>query len=145
MKLFHTSPTKIEKINKFGTFGDCLFFSAQPYFMSQASKFVYSIDTEELEFINASQLYDEEIISEIAEKFGVDDDVAEGLLDGSESEWDYSSDVDDSFWIQMIRGVCAKKMGFDGCLDRDEQGAVYIVPMFGRESILNIESCEDQA
>ncbi len=43
------------------------------------------------------------------------------------------------WWIQELRGECAKKMGYDGCEDEDEQGSVYIVPMFGREEILVLE------
>jgi hypothetical protein len=29
-------------------------------------------------------------------------------------------------------------MGYDGCEDEDEQGAVYIVPMLGRENELRL-------
>lgn len=40
--------------------------------------------------------------------------------------------------LQGKRGECAVKMGYDGCEDVDEQGTVYIVPMFGREKELTL-------
>lgn len=137
MKLFHTSPNKIEKVSKFGTFDDCLFFSVNPYSMSVGEVITYSIDAANMDFISASQLNDDEIISEIAERFEIDLDDAESLLDGSDNVWNHDfADAENDWYIQAKRGECAKKMGFDGCLDEDEQGSVYIIPMFGRESIL---------
>ena len=137
MKLFHTSPKEITKIDRFGNFDDCLFFSVNPYSMSVGEVITYSIDAENMEFISASQLNDDEIISEIAERFEIDLNDAESLLDGSDSVWNHDfADAENDWYIQAKRGECAKKMGFDGCLDEDEQGSVYIIPMFGRESIL---------
>lgn len=137
MKLFHTSPKEITKIDRLGTFDDCLFFSVEPYSMSVGQVITYSIDAENMDFISASKLHDDEIISEIAERFEIDEDTAESLLDGSDSVWNYDfADAENDWFIQAKRGECAKKMGFDGCLDKDEQGAVYIIPMLGRESIL---------
>lgn len=135
--MYHTSPTKIEKgmINHGGIAGDCLFFSDDVYQMSDAAVYVYEAD---FDCISACNLEDDEIIAEIAEKFGVDSDTAEGLLDGSESEWDYGADAEDSWWLQGKRGECAVKMGYDGCEDEDEQGTVYIVPMSGREGELSL-------
>ena len=81
--------------------------------------------------------YAGDVVAEIAERFEIDVDAAESLLDGSDSVWNHDfSDAENDWFIQTKRGECAKKMGFDGCKDHDEQGAVYIVPMFGRESIL---------
>ena len=137
MKLFHTSPKEITKIDRFGTFDDCLFFSAQPYSMSVGEVITYSIDAENMDFIEASDLTDAEIVAEIAERFEIDLDDAESLLDGSDSVWNYDfADAENDWYIQAKRGECAKKMGFDGCLDEDEQGGVYIIPMLGREEIL---------
>jgi len=135
--MFHTSPVQIQKgsINSFGIAGDCLFFSDDIYRMSDASIYVYEAD---FNCVPASQLHDEEIVAEIAERFSVDSDTAESLLDGTESEWDHDADADDSWWLQGKRGQCAAKMGFDGCEDEDEQGTVYIVPMKGRESELKL-------
>ncbi|MFX5523805.1 hypothetical protein [Acinetobacter baumannii] len=137
MKLFHTSPNKIEKISKFGNFDDCLFFSTNVYEMSACETIVYSIDAETMSFIDACDLHDDEIIAEIAERFEIDEDLAESFLDGSESVWNHDfADAENDWFIQAKRGECAKKMGFDGCKDHDEQGVVYIIPMFGREAIL---------
>lgn len=134
--MYHTSPVKIEKINKNGIAADCLFFSDDVYKMSETSNFVYEAD---FDCVRASQLDDEEIAEEIADCFDVDIETARGLLDASESEWDLDCcDAEKSWWLQGERGEAAVKMGYDGCEDEDEQGTVYIVPMFGRESELTL-------
>ena len=133
--MYHTSPKAITKINSWGVAGDCLFFATTPYFMSRASKFVYEAD---FETVSARQLDDEQAISDIAEKFSVDADTAERILDGRESEWSHGADAESSCWLQGVRGTAAKRMGFDGCEDTDEQGQVFIIPMTGRESELKL-------
>ena len=134
--MYHTSPVEITSINKDGIAQDCLFFSDDVYQMSGASIFVYEA---EFDCIRASQLDDEEIAEEIAEKFNVDIELARELLDASESEWSLECcDAELSWWLQGKRGEAAVKMGFDGCEDEDEQGTVYIIPMFGREAELAI-------
>ena len=138
--MFHTSPSKIElgSINSNGVSGSCLFFSDDVYTMT-ASKTVYVYEAD-FNCVRASRLHDEAIIARIAEYFGCDEELAESLLDGSESEWnqDFDCEGSDSWWLQGMRGECAVKMGFDGCEDEDEQGAVYIIPMVGRESELTL-------
>lgn len=138
--MFHTSPSKIElgSINSNGVSGSCLFFSDDVYTMT-ASKMVYVYEAD-FNCVSASQLHDDAIITRIAEYFGCDEELAESLLDGSESEWnqDFDCEGSDSWWLQGMRGECAVKMGFDGCEDEDEQGAVYIIPMVGRESELTL-------
>lgn len=142
--MFHTSPNKIEigSINKFGIAADCLFFSDDIYQMSPVSTFIYEAD---FDCIRASQLDDDEIADEIADMFNVDIETARGLLDASENPWKLDCcNADLSWWLQGKRGECAVKMGYDGCEDVDEQGTVYIVPMFGRESELRlVESNND--
>lgn len=135
--MYHTSPVKIEKgsINKFGVAGDCLFFSSEIYRMSAASIYVYEAD---FNCVIVSELHDEEIISDIASYFSVDEEIAESLLDGSENEWAHGADGEDSWWLQGKRGECAVKMGYDGCEDGDEQGTVYIIPLTGREEELTL-------
>ena len=136
--MYHTSPDPITEgtINEFGVAGSCLFFSDQVYTMTASETvFVYEAD---FDCVRASQLYDAEIVAEIAAEFGVDEDTAESLLDGSESEWDHDCDAEKSWWLQGKRGECAVKMGYDGCEDQDEQGTVYIVPMYGREAELTL-------
>ena len=137
MKLFHTSPNKIEKVSKFGNFDDCLFFSTNVYEMSAGETITYSINADDMRFIDASDLHDSEVIAEIAERFEIDLDDAESLLDGSDSVWNHDfADAENDWFIQAKRGECAKRMGFDGCKDHDEQGVVCIIPMLNRESIL---------
>ena len=144
MKIYHTSTNKIEKINSHGMFGDCLFFSADIYVMTAAHKYlVYSIEIDDDKMIKRCNLYDEEIVREIEREFGVDAEVAEGLLDGSESEWDYDCDAEKSWWLQGKQGECAKAMGFEACIAKDEQGTVYIVPMMNREKDLVLEKTVD--
>ena len=138
--MFHTSPNEIttNTINQSGVSGDCLFFSDDKYVIS-ASAIIYTYEAE-FDCVLARELHDESIISEIAEYFNCDLELAESLLDSSENEWDqgFNCDGDDSWWLQGKRGECAVKMGFDGCKDEDEQGCVYIVPMTGRESELKL-------
>ena len=84
---------------------------------------------------------DEEIVSRIARCLAVDLDVAESLLDGSETVWDIDVDMekaDADWWDSRVCAVSVQN-GFDGCKDEDEQGTVYIIPMFGREEILVLE------
>ena len=142
--MFHTSPNKIEpgSINKYGIASSCLFFSSEVYTMT-ASKTVYVYEAD-FNCVKASQLHDEAIISRVAEYFGCDEELAKSLLDGSESEFSQEFDCtgEDSWFLQGLRGECAVKMGYDGCEDEDEQGAVYIVPMFGRESELTLVDSE---
>ena len=130
--MFHTSPEKEIKINKFGIAGSCLFFSEEPYFTSNAS--IYVFEMAEVETVEACELYDEAIIENIAENFNCDEDFAARLLQGKENEWDCENCTAElSWWLQGQRGECAVLMGFEGCDDSDEQGPVTIVPMFGRE------------
>ena len=136
--MFHTSPNKELKINKNGIAGDCLFFSDDVYQMSAAFVYVFEAD---FNCVEASELFDDVIIKDIANYFDVDEETAESLLDGSKSEWDldnFECEGDDSWWLQGKRGECAVKMGYDGCEDEDEQGTVYIVPMLGREHELTL-------
>ena len=139
--MFHTSPNKELKINKNGISQDCLFFSDEVYKMSEASIYTFEAD---FNCVRASELHDDEVISQIAEYFNCDLELAESLLDASENEWaqEFDCDGEDSWWLQGKRGECAVKMGYDGCEDEDEQGTVYIVPMFGRESELTLVECE---
>ncbi len=138
MKIIHTSPKKIQKIDSFGIAGECLFFSNSVYQMTQSDDvFTYSLSIDEDKIIAASQLSNDEIIAEIAEEFECDIDTAESLLDGSKNEWEMDAcDAEKSWWLQGKRGECAKAMGFEACEDEDEQGTVYIVPMIDRESDL---------
>lgn len=138
--MYHTSQNELKKgtIDKSsGIAGNCLFFSDDVYSLSAADKiWVYEAD---FNCISAWELHDEEIISEIAERFNVDGELAEGLLDATKNEWDMAGITgEDSWWLQGKRGECAVKMGYDGAEDEDEQGRVYIIPMIGREEELKL-------
>ena len=138
--MYHTSPVQITEgmINTNGISSDCLFFSDDIYVMGASGAYhVYEAD---FDCVRASQLHDEDIINEIADYFSCEPELAESLLDSSENEWnqDFDCEGGDSWWLQGKRGECAVKMGYDGCEDVDEQGTVYIIPMQGRESELNI-------
>lgn len=140
MKLFHTSPSKIEKITSFGMFGECLFFSSEPYYMTMAKNpLLYSIDIDEDSIISVSALEDMEIQQRICEVLGVDMNSAERMLDGRDTAFEHGGDVEDDYWIQGLQGECAKKMGYLAARAMDEQGVVYIVPMLGKESELHLE------
>ena len=136
--MYHTSPTPISEgmINEFGVAGSCLFFSGSVYVMTASD--VYYVYEADFDCIRASQLYDAEIVAEIAAEFGVDEDTAESLLDATGDPWDYGCDAEKAWWLQGKRGECAVRMGYDGCQDTDEQGTVYIVPMEGREHELTL-------
>jgi len=143
MNVIHTSPAKIEKIRSYGLFADCLFFSNNEYVMTAAEGYyVYALEIQDDEIIEDYELYDDEIIAEIADNLGVDNDIAESLLDGSQSANDLMlEDAGEAdWWIQSKQGECAKKMGYKACQSTDEQGTVYIVPMMGRESDLKLIS-----
>jgi len=144
MKLYHTSPEKIEKINKFGMFDDCLFFADEPYTMTQAGTvYTYSIEIDEEKIIKVSDLHHVSVIENIMEVVEVDEDQAERLLDGRDTAFDYGKDGETDWWIQAKQGEAAKLMGYEAVEARDEQGTVYIVPMFGREENLKLESIEE--
>lgn len=127
--VIHTSPEKIVNIHNMGLFDDCLFFSGSEYAMGGVAA-VYELDLEEDKIISDYDLYDEDVITDIVNYVGVDRDEAESLLDGSQNNCEHG------WWIQARQGECAKKMGYDACQSEDEQGVVYIVPMFGKEGDL---------
>ena len=152
--IYHTSPSKIEKIkDRKGNFKDSLFFSADEYSMSSGKTTTYAMDIDNMEFLSPSQFfYDDDyeklndIVSDVENYADVDNEMAQGLLDGSEDPFEIIEDGemagDLSWFIQGKQGESAKILGYDGAESEDEQGTVYIVPMIGRESDL-IEVVED--
>ena len=138
--IYHTSHDEIKEIHNNGMFGDVLFFSNNIYEMAKAN-FVYSVDADELSFIEPCQIDNEETTQEVMAYAKVDEDTAFDLLsdkvDAYEIHEDYEDAADLCWRIQYFQAQAAKRMGFDGCKSRDEQGAVYMIPMFGRENLLN--------
>lgn len=147
--LYHTSPTEIKKINEYGLFGSCLFFSSTPYVMCGTDSYItYTVEVEEDNILDMSTLFykyssDDELaddINDICEAYNVDKDTAEQLLSDEISSCDIEADSDLDFYIQRKSGEIAKKLGYDAALSRDEQGAVYIIDMFRKEELLTKET-----
>lgn len=143
MKLYHTSPEKITKINKGGTFGESLCFSNHIYYMTCATKsYVYSIDIETSQIIPASQFFYSDdcsklsnIVSDIMRIAECDKEAAEELLSGAETH----NDCEIDWTIQGIMGNAAQLLGYRAASIRDEQGQCYVVPFFGKEKELCLE------
>lgn len=171
--MYHTSHNLITEgmINDFGVAGDCLFFSEEiKYWTGSPKYYVYEADFN-CELV--SELYDEEIVSEIAERicfceadFNCDLssylydeemaieipersccclDLAESLLNSREHlcNQNFKYDRNLYLWLQGKKGECAVKMGFDGCKEVDSPITVYIIPMKGRESELKLVKVVD--
>lgn len=144
LKLYHTSPVEIDKIEQhYGVFGDVLFFSDSVYVTGAGERIVYSIDASGLAFAEPYQLDDAGVVADMAEHLGVGEEDALDLLDGSKQPHDFepfrtnAKAAEDALWyIQGQQAQCAQKMGYDGCEAMDEQGTVYMIPMFGREALL---------
>ena len=151
MELFHTSATKIEKINGNGRFGEFLFFSNEVYVMTAGDFVTYKMSLNESDFIDASSLFYQEnseilspLVSKIASCYGVDTDVAESLLDESSNIFKIESNVEeedlaDASWdIQKATAQAAKLLGFRGARVTDEQGSAYMIDMLGHENDLEL-------
>jgi len=154
---YHTSPEEIEKISKYGRFGSNLFFSREPYLMTEAnSPTTYKMAVDESKLINAPSIpymdmtdsqraiYNNKI-SAVADRLGIDDlDLAEDLLTEKKSIFDTYEDLnidpgdagEISWDLQKMLGDLGDELGFDGVLATDEQGQVLISNMFGKESKL---------
>jgi len=143
MNIYHSSPETIKKIDKYGAFDDCLFFSSSVYSMSVGEVVVYSLEIDEEKIIHVSDLHNDDVIENISSVLDVSDEEAERILDSRDSVFNHGGSAEDDWWIQAKQGECAKLMGYEACESRDEQGVVYIVPMFDRESDLILVSGED--
>lgn len=154
MKLIHTSPTEITKIDRFGTFGSHLFFSANEYVMTAGSYVTYEIEISEDEIIEARDLFNNDewqkalpVVEEVMEEFGVDEQTAMNLLDESELIQDVKDDLNDigeaSWKIQRLTAKAAKLIGFRAVEVTDEQGTSWMVDMLGREADLKIYTEEE--
>ena len=57
IRLFHTSPEEIKEIHEEGLFGSQLFFSGNPYFMTQSEDpITYKMDVDENELLDINKL-----------------------------------------------------------------------------------------
>ena len=143
MTVYHTSPDKIEKITKNGLFADCLFFSETPYSMSISNVHTYKINVKTIKvsefFYNDDCEKLNNIVNDIMTYFNTDKETAENLLDSTIESWELSDETEDNFYIQAKQGEAGKIIGYDGAESEDEQGTVYIIPMFERELDLIIK------
>lgn len=153
MELFHTSPESISKINRSGLFDSFLCFSSDVYVMTAGDYVVYGIDQDESQIIEAGSMFYQEgsyetllpIVMKVMKRFGVTEEEAIELLDETSSVYDieglaerHEISSEDLWWRQLQTAICAKMLGYQGCLMTDEQGGVYFIDMFGRESELQI-------
>jgi hypothetical protein len=141
MELFHTSPGEISQINRFGRFGEFLFFSSSIYRMTAGEFVAYRLEVSDVDLIDAGSLfYHPEaeklspLVSEFCARFGVDTDTAEEII-SERAELD-SCDADKIWDAQTFTGRAAKLLGFRGVCVADEQGSAYMIDMLGRESEL---------
>lgn len=134
--IYHTSPAVIAKPQKFGRFGEFVFFSSGVYTMTEVvNPVVYGIDESTLNIVEACSMAHIEnfdvicadIINDVAEMFDVDFDTAHDILTEKESEWNYDCDAEKSWDRQKLTAKAAKRMGFGGVQVEDEQGAAYMV------------------
>lgn len=139
MRIYHTSPDKIIKINSSGMLGECLCFSASVYCMSACEVIVYALDIEDADVVEASSFFYRDdyskldfIVSEVMDLAGCDEEEAQELI----SQRTAHSDAEIDWRIQGYAGEAAKVLGFKAAEAQDEQGTVYIVPMQGRENDL---------
>ena len=137
---FHTSPREIKEINSWGALGEVLCFSSTVYCMSAAENvIVYTIELDESEIVEVCELDCEESAQEIAALLSISEDDAARVLDGRDSALlDHGADAEQDLAVQGIQGLAAKRMGYRAAVGNDEQGAVYLVPMRGRESELRV-------
>ena len=147
--IYHTSPSAITKPQKFGRFGEFVFFSSGVYTMTEvANPVVYGIDEDQLKIVEAKampyidnfHIICADIINDVSEMFDVDFGTAHDILTEKESEWDYDCDAEKSWDRQKLTAKAAKLMGFDGVQVEDEQGAAYmisIVDHFDKMRLLN--------
>lgn len=143
--VYHTSPETIIEITMNGLFDDCLFFSTDVYAMGNVVK-TYSMEVECLEaerFFyrdNCDEIL-KDVVKDIMSYFDCSEETACDLLDNTEDSFQYAYNKgldggEGSWYIQKKQGEAGKLLGYDGAISDDEQGTVYIIPMFGREKDL---------
>jgi hypothetical protein len=142
MTLYHTSPTAITE-PKTGLFGDFLCFSQSVYVMTAAADpITYQIDIDDDEAIDASAIWYHQnaekaavFADQVADRFHVDRETAESLIDGSLSIYTLEDidiepeDMAEVDWeIQRITAEAGRALGFTATLINDEQGSCYMIP-----------------
>lgn len=151
MQLIHTSPAEITEINKFGRFGEFLFFSRREYVMTAGEHVAYAIEVDDEAIIDAEQLFYHEdagklagLVEKVMQMVGCDENTAEELIAQREDVHSIETDIEpddlaDISWdIQIITGEAAVLLGFRGVEMDDEHGRAYLIHMAGRESELEV-------
>ena len=151
LELFHTSPNAIKEINDRGRFGSFLFFSSNVYHTHcRAESFVYKIEIDEDEIVSARQIFRhheindvlQSIIDDVMDRYGVDEDVAMGLIDEDENIYDYIDDpeeaAEESWNVQLYTASAAQALGYRGVAVSDEQGTAYMIDMIERKKELKL-------
>ena len=152
--VYHCSPAKIGTIKKsFGQFGGALFFTHEPYSLSD-SPFTYEISLRDEDVIEVSSLECDETVSEIkdlASRFldlDICDDIAWelmtaeetifSLLDSENTDVDFSDASEFDWAIQGLQAEAANKMGYLAVHAHDEQGSVYIINLVNKEHLIEL-------
>lgn len=149
MKLIHTSPAAIAKINSFGRFGEFLFFVSGEYVMTAGDHIAYAIEVDDSDIIYAERLFFHEdadklsgLVEKVIQMVGCDEYTAEELIAQREDVHGIDTDIEpedmaDTSWdIQRIAGEAAVILGFRGVEMEDEQGRTYLINMAGHEAEL---------
>lgn len=143
LSLYHTSPGDIKEPSE-GRFGKSVFFSSEPYFMTEESNpRTYNLNINEDDLINASSFFYRDdsdklskIVEEIMAKFKVDKETAEDLLSGKVDihelsdiipDFSYEDVADHSWDLQSLAGKAAEILGFKGVNLEDEQGTSSLI------------------
>ena len=143
MKLFHKTQSKIENITKRGNFEDVFFFGESVHYLLEDWAFTYTVESDDLDFFFffffqfQDNVEENALVVRFAEIFDLSLDDAIAVLSNDDDIASHTDDMSDETYVQVYQAKIAKSYGFDGCISEDEQGAVYMIPMFGRENLLN--------
>ena len=133
MELYHTTSQATDVIHKSGAFRSGLFFSSEAV---HGDDIIYTIKLSETQIIDARSLFYQDnsdilcadIIRQVQNLCGCDEETAQNYLDESESYQVVDIDSSEISWeIQQLTLECAKELGFSGVKVRDEHGCSYIV------------------
>jgi hypothetical protein len=144
---YHTSPEEIKEPHEKGRFGKSIFFSSEPYYMTQKENSnLYSMDIPENDVIDASSFFYRDdykkldpIVKKLMKKFKIDEEAAQDLLSGHSSiydladeieNFDYENAAEDDWDIQKLAGEAAELLGFKGVNLKDETGISTLMNIF---------------
>lgn len=136
LKMYHGTDRQIEDINDDGRWNEFMFFSANKQAAMSHGEFLYSIEIDSEEIIEASNIfYDDNCdvldsyVEELAEEYKIDSETIKNILDESESALENDLDCEDDLDFQIYTANCAKKMGYKAVEVKDEHGTSYMIDM----------------